>query len=197
MYYMRPNIQRNPHPKPCLLDQAHVIGNCLYRPWMTMKQWREIIIGRPRALCFICSVFVHIKPCGATTPTCNLLPAGTGIACSTAIASTSSPSLCWWRHSFLPWPAAGARRIAWCGRTLGMESPCFCSSKNVGFLLIYGVHHFLQPEDPGKPMETWVFSPPCSRVAWSLLLLGPGDAHQSRDLPHAAPRTAYDHFLCH
>jgi len=73
----------------------------------------------------------------------------------------------------------------------------FFSSKNVGILLIYGVHHFLQPEDPGKPMETWVFSPPCSRVAWSLLLLGPGDAHQSRDLPHAAPRTAYDHFLCH
>ena len=114
MYYMRPNIQRNPHPKPCLLDQAHVIGNCLYRPWMTMKQWREIIIGRPRALCFICSVFVHIKPCGATTPTCHLLPAGTGIACSTAIASTSSPSLCWWRHSFLPWPAAGALHVvAW------------------------------------------------------------------------------------
>ena len=71
------------------------------------------------------------------------------------------------------------------------------SSKNAGILLIYGVHHFLQPGDPGKPMETWVFSPPCSRVAWSLLLLGPGDAHQSRDLPHAAPRTAYDHFLCH
>ena len=128
MYYMRPNIQRNPHPKPCLLDQAHVIGNCLYRPWMTMKQWREII-ERPRALCFICSVFVHIKPCGATTPTCHLLPAGTGIACSTAIASTYSPSLCWWRHSFLPWPTAGARRIAWCGRTLGMESPCFFVKK--------------------------------------------------------------------
>ena len=73
----------------------------------------------------------------------------------------------------------------------------FFSSKNAGILLIYGVHHFLQPGDPGKPMETWVFSPPCSRVAWSLLLLGPGDAHQSRDLPHAAPRTAYDHFLCH
>lgn len=119
MHYMCPNIQRNPHPKPCLLDQAHVIGNCLYRPWMTIKQWREII-GRTRALCFICSVFVHIKPCDATTPTCHLLPAGTGIACSTAIASTSSPSLCWWRHSFLPWPTAGARRIAWCGRTLGV-----------------------------------------------------------------------------
>ena len=48
-----------------------------------------------------------------------------------------------------------------------MESPwitlCFFVKK-CGFPVdLWWNHHFLQPENPGKPMETWGFSPPCSR----------------------------------